>query len=135
MAAEIQVEIVTPFGKVYHTEADSCIIPGALGQFQIMKDHASMIAAVEIGAITVNLNGDEIQRIATSGGFCEVKDNNVSVMLESAELDKNIDVERARSAKARAEERLSSDDADIDYDRARLALARALNRLKIAQHQ
>jgi F-type H+-transporting ATPase subunit epsilon len=69
--------------------------------------------------------------LATSGGFLEVTDNLISIVVESAEFADQIDVERARSAEQRARERLAKK-GEIDAFRAELALARALNRLKIA---
>jgi F-type H+-transporting ATPase subunit epsilon len=56
----------------------------------------------------------------------------VVVLIESAEKPEEIDVERARSARARAEGRLKVHDPSLDSVRAELALARALNRLRLA---
>ena len=69
--------------------------------------------------------------IATSGGYLEVRKNKISIVVESAELSGQIDVDRARSAERRAKERLINK-GDIDVVRAELSLARALNRIKIA---
>jgi F-type H+-transporting ATPase subunit epsilon len=69
---------------------------------------------------------------ATGGGYLEVRDNKVVVLVESAERPEEIDVERARAARARAEGRLKSHDPSFDAVRAELALARALNRLRLA---
>lgn len=69
--------------------------------------------------------------MANFGGFLEIKDNSVTIVTPNCELPEDIDVERAKRAKARAEERLHSKSADIDFDRARLALQRSLLRLDI----
>ena len=92
-----------------------------------------MISVVNIGQIKIEeLNGKTVS-LATSGGFCEVKNNQIQIIVESAEFLHEIDVARAENAKHRAEERLRDILKDIDIERAKLALARAINRLKIAQ--
>ena len=69
---------------------------------------------------------------ATSGGFVEVNHNNVSFLAETVERKEEIDVERARAAKARGEERLHKNEPGTDIARAQAALARAVNRIRIA---
>lgn len=130
--AGLNIEILTPFGKIYTDEIKSCIIPGMLGQFQVLKDHASLLAAVDIGMITIEEKSGKKIALATSGGYCEVDNNNVKLIVESAEKADKISIERAKNAKTRAEERLCSRQTGMDMDRAKVALARALNRLKIA---
>jgi F-type H+-transporting ATPase subunit epsilon len=71
--------------------------------------------------------------IATSGGFCEVRDNSVKIVVESAEASDSIDVKRALKAKERAEERLKSKSGEFDEVRAKLALARAVNRISVSE--
>lgn len=133
MASALKLEIVTPSGKLFSEEVASCIVPGAKGQFQVLKDHAALISAVNVGYVKIDNTGAKSAYVAVSGGFCEVKDNQVGVIVEAAEFAEAIDVNRAQSAKSRAQERLSSTDADVDLDRAKLALVRALNRLKVSE--
>lgn len=68
--------------------------------------------------------------MAVFGGFLEIKDNQVNIVVPLAELADTIDIARAQSAKKRAEDRLASKSKEIDVDRAKLALQRALTRLK-----
>jgi len=133
--AELQLEIVTPFGQTYQSDVTSCTVPGAMGKFQILKDHASMLSLVNIGSIKIEESSGKTVFLATSGGFCEIDNNLIKVIVESAEFSDSIDVDRAKDARERAEKRLQSEISEIDIDRAKLALARALNRLKIAQLQ
>jgi F-type H+-transporting ATPase subunit epsilon len=67
--------------------------------------------------------------IAVNGGFLEVRKDKVVILAESAERSEEIDVERARAARERAELRLQSKQEQIDHHRAEVALQRALNRL------
>jgi len=134
MNSNLQLEIVTPFGKTFTEEILSCVVPGVSGQFQVLKNHAAVISNIAVGAIKVkNLEKNEIF-IATSGGFCEVRDNAVKIIVESAELSDSIDVNRAIKAKERAEERLRSKSNEIDEVRAKLALTRAINRISVSKY-
>lgn len=130
---DLHVEIVTPFGVTYQAVVDSCHIPGALGQFQVLKNHAAMLSLVNIGPIKIKEKNGVIKYLATSGGFCEIDKNEVRIIVESAELADKINVERAKEARERAEKRLHHKTDDIDIDRVKLALARAFNRLKVAK--
>ena len=134
MSDTLKLEIVTPFGKVYDSEIRDCVIPGELGQFQVLKDHAAVISNVVIGAIKVHHDEKKISYFATSGGFCEVKDNIIKIIVETAEVANEINKERALKAKERAEERLREKNQDLDADRALFALQRAINRLNISNY-
>ena len=69
--------------------------------------------------------------LAVLSGFAEVLPDRVTVLAETAERPEEIDVERAKVALARAEQRLASGDPDVDWDRASVALQRALVRLEV----
>lgn len=73
--------------------------------------------------------GGQTEVIAVNGGFLEVRKDKVVILAESAERSEEIDVERARAARERAELRLQSKQEQIDHHRAEVALQRALNRL------
>ena len=134
MNDNLQLEIVTPFGKTFTEEISNCVVPGVKGQFQVLKNHAAVISNISVGAIKVkNAEKGEIF-IATSGGFCEVRDNAVKIIVESAEISDSIDVNRALKAKERAEERLKSKSGEIDEVRAKLALTRAINRISVSKY-
>lgn len=127
---DLHIEIVTPFGTVYTADVTSCTIPGAAGQFQVLKNHAAMLSLVNIGLIKIEEVSDSYKYLATSGGFCEIDENEVHIIVESAEIADKIDVDRAKDARDRAEKRLQQKADDVDIDRAERALARAFNRLK-----
>lgn len=70
--------------------------------------------------------------VAVSGGFVEVRPDQVTILAQAAETAEGIDKERAAAARQRAQERLNSQSDDTDIRRAELALQRALNRLDVA---
>lgn len=133
MAREyLNIEIATPAQKRSVGEARSCSAPGVLGGFQVLPNHAAFISELTIGEVKIEI-GEKTEYYAISGGFLEVLNNRVLLLLESAEAAEEIDVQRAEQARQRAEKRLQSRDPSIDIARAQAALARALNRLKVAQ--
>jgi F-type H+-transporting ATPase subunit epsilon len=77
--------------------------------------------------------GGKTEYLAVAGGFAEVTGAKVTIVAEAAELGREIDVERARRAKERAEKRLAAGKkADIDWARAEASLRRSLVRAKVA---
>ena len=89
------------------------------------------VAALKIGHIKVKFkNGTEY--IAVSGGFVEIRQHKVSVIVQTAETASEIDVERAKLARQRAQSHLDEED-NSDINRAKRALARAENRLRVAE--
>ncbi len=130
MENKIHVEIVTPTGSALDIHAESITIPGTLGGFQVLYNHAPLLSSFEIGVVKIKSDGNET-RYATSGGTVEVKNNHVIVLAETFESEEEIDVERAKAAYRRAKERLEKRDKNIDIARAEAALARAINRLKL----
>ena len=131
MSDTFQLEIVTPEKKVVETAAEEAQIPGKNGYLGILPGHAPLITELSVGEITFRENSTE-QRLAVAWGFAEVLPNKVTILAETAERPSEIDVERARKAKDRAEQRLTSGDTSVDVDRALDALHRAQVRLDVA---
>ncbi len=127
------LEIVTPKKIVLSTDVTSFSAPGVMGGFQVLKSHAPLLSTIAVGEVkVVDANGKET-RYATSGGFVEVRDNKVILLAETAERSDEIDVDRAKVSRDRAQNRIARRTVETDVDRARVALARALNRLKISE--
>jgi F-type H+-transporting ATPase subunit epsilon len=132
MADTFQLEIVTPEKKVVETKAaEEVQIPGRKGYLGIMPGHAPLITELAVGEITYREHSHE-QRLAVAWGFAEVLPDKVTILAETAERPSEIDVDRARKAKERAEQRLTSGDPSVDVERALDALHRAEARLAVA---
>jgi F-type H+-transporting ATPase subunit epsilon len=131
MAEVFQLEIVTPEKKVVDTPAEEAQIPGKNGYLGILPGHAPLITELAVGEITYRSEAKE-ERLAVAWGFAEVLPDKVTILAETAERPSEIDVERARKAKERAEERLTSSNTEVDVDRALDALHRAETRLDVA---
>ena len=129
----INVEVLTPAKQVFKGEVVSITIPGTLGGFQVLYNHAPLISSFEIGKVKIQEQSGSAPIIfATGGGKVEVLKNKVLLLAESFERRDEIDKDRALKAKERAEKRLSEKgNKEIDFSRAEVALKRAINRLKI----
>lgn len=134
MADTFQLEIVTPEKKVVETAAEEVQIPGKNGYLGVLPGHAPLITELSVGEITFRENSTE-QRLAVAWGFAEVLPDKVTILAETAERPAEINVDRARKAKERAEQRLTSGDTSVDVDRALDALHRAETRLDVAANK
>ncbi len=137
MAEKIRLEIVTPRGAVVSDDVDIVTAPGSAGEFGVLANHAPLLSTIKIGVLTYKKDGKEYT-LMVSGGFCEVANNTITFLVESAEFGHQIDVDRALLAKERAEKRLAAAQQQkekIDRARAEAALQRALARLRAAQRE
>lgn len=127
----IKVNIVTPDGPVYDSEVNMVIANTSTGEIGILPGHIPMVAPLTVGAIRLKKEGST-DIVAVSGGFLEVRPDQVSILAPSAELSSTIDINRAKEAMKRAEERLNlSKQDDVDFKRAELSLKRAMNRINV----
>jgi F-type H+-transporting ATPase subunit epsilon len=129
---QLHLEIVTPDSTVLSEEVEYVGVPGTVGQFGVMKNHIPFLSALAIGSLYYRKEGSN-SYVFVSGGFAEVTSNAISILAESAERVEEIDVQRARKAKERAEERLHQQQENIDQARADAALRRAIQRLSLGE--
>ena len=132
MPDTFKLEIVTPEKKVVDTAAEEVQIPGKGGYLGVLPGHAPLITELAVGQISYCENSQEF-RLAVAWGFAEVLPDKVTILAESAERPSEIDVERARKAQERAEQKLTSGDTTVDVERALDALHRAETRLEVAE--
>jgi len=134
MAENITLEIVTPAKVVVSEEAQIVASPGSLGEFGVLAGHTPFLTNLKTGVIRyTDAKGTE-RYVFVNGGFAEALPDKVTILAESAERKRDIDLERAKAALERAQRRLEEDHSreDIDFVRARAALERALVRIKLA---
>lgn len=75
----MQLEILTPDKSLFSGNADAVTLPGADGQFQILKDHAALVASLAQGEVKIKTNQGE-EHIAINGGVVEVLNNKIVVL-------------------------------------------------------
>lgn len=132
--SQFTLEIVTPDRKFFEDEVEMVVVRGLEGDMGILKDHTPLVTPLAIGKIKIKQNG-QTRCAAIAGGYMEIAEEKTTIIADSAEWPEEIDVERAKAAKERAEKRLESNDENIDVLRARIALQKALNRINIAKEK
>lgn len=125
------VNIVTPDGPVVDTNVELVSAKAKSGELGIMAGHVPMVAPLQIGAVRLVSGDNKSELVAISGGFLEVRPDQVTILAQAAEKAENIDAARAKEAKARAERLLQGKQDQVDSKRAELALKRATNRLNV----
>ena len=135
--ATIRLEVATPDkGEIYANDINMLIVRSLCGELGILPKHANLLTGLVPHAMRIKTGGGESQ-LFVSGGFMEVTPEKITVLADAAELPDDIDVERAKAAYNRANERVTAyrqspkTHEDIDFDRAQLALARAKARLSV----
>jgi F-type H+-transporting ATPase subunit epsilon len=133
MAENIRLEVVTPIKSVVSENAQIVMAPGTMGEFGVLSGHTPFMTTLKVGALKYKDESGSERFVFVSGGFAEALPDRVTVLAESAERRKDIDVQRAKAAAERAEQRLQASDEDIDFVRAKAALLRAISRLQLAE--
>jgi F-type H+-transporting ATPase subunit epsilon len=131
LPAHIELQIVTPDHPIVQEQVDEVEIPGSEGYFGVLPGHTPMLASLAVGELWYR-KGQEKFYLSIAFGFAEVLPDRVTILARLAERAEDIDVERAESARRRAEERLSKAASDFDYERARIALTKSLMRLQVS---
>jgi len=128
----LELEIVTPAGVVVRENVDEVEAPGLQGYFGVLPGHRPFLSQLRAGQLRYR-NGKDNHYVAVHWGFAEVLPNKVTVLVETAEVAADIDLERAESAKRRAEERLQEFGTAYEMEKAREAYESAQARLDAAQ--
>jgi F-type H+-transporting ATPase subunit epsilon len=129
--AKLHVDIVTVEGRRFQGEADFVLAPGKEGELGILPRHVPLLTGLGTGAVKVRNDGEE-QFFFVSGGFLEVRPDQVTVLADAAERAEQIDEARAEEARRRARQLLEQSRTDADAAAASAALARAEARLRLA---
>jgi F-type H+-transporting ATPase subunit epsilon len=108
------------------------VVPGIDGQLGILPHHAPLMSMIQTGELIIKKDKEEFY-LFIDGGFVEIRPDRIIILADACEHCTEIDIERAETAKRRAEESLKSISADIDHFRAEAALRRSLMRLKVAE--
>ena len=133
MAGKLDVEIVTGERVVFEeTDVDMVVAPGGAGTLGILPEHAPLVTTLSFGELRIKKGTGE-QSILVYGGFMEVNDDKVLVLADSAERAEEVDVERAETARRRAEESIAGRQATMDLEEAQASLRRANLRLRVGQ--
>lgn len=129
----IKLEIVTPEKRVIDAEVDSVTVPTTSGEAGILQNHAPLVSALKPGILSYAAKGTT-DKLAISAGFVEVNSNKVSVLVDAAETNQEVNVDQAKADLEAAEKAISAaglvgaEEADV----SRAALDHATARLRLA---
>lgn len=126
------LEIYTPYGKYFDRYVNELVVQTEEYVLGILPNHSPLVAKVKTSKMEIIQNGEKTC-YAIGEGLLNVTKDGVTLLVESIESKEEIDIERAKQAKSRAEERLK-EPLNIDIERATKALIRANNRISIYEN-
>lgn len=132
-----QLSIVTPERTVYDAEVNSTTLPAEGGYLGVWADHAPMVAAVRAGMVTLHEGTSELEtaHYAVGAGFAEVSGGKMVLIVDTCELEDDIDAQRAERSLERAKELLRQalrGEEGVDLEAAQQMKERAEARIKVA---
>lgn len=134
MSANIRLVIVTPEKIVVDEDARIVMAPGSLGEFGILSGHTPFLTSLNVGVLKyLDESGNE-RLVFVGGGFAEALPEKVTILAETAERRREIDLARAKAAYERARQRVDQAPLNkdtIDIIRAKASMLRALERIKL----
>lgn len=132
MAEKFKLVILTPYGRYFEGDVDFISVNSEKYSLGILPHHSPLISTLSVCKLTIRIN-DKDNYYAIGGGVINVEIEKTTLILNSIEKDSEIDLDRAKESKKRAEERLNSpkNGDEIDIARAKLSLLRAINRINI----
>jgi len=131
MAEKFKLTIVTPDREFFNEDVEMVEFNTTEGEIGIYKGHIPLTVIVKPGILTIT-QGETIRNAALHAGFVQILPEEVTILAEIIEWPGEIDEERAKAARERAESRLHGS-GDIDVVRAEAALMRAIARINTAQ--
>lgn len=131
----LNLRVLAPDKSVYDGAADEVILPSTTGQLGILTGHVSMLTALDSGVLRLR-EGGNWTAIALSGGFAEVEANEVTVLVNAAELGSLIDTataEKEFEAARQAADAFEGKPASPEKLKAQQALALSRARLSASR--
>jgi len=131
MEGKIHLTVVTPDRKLIDEDVDEIVLPGSEGYLGVLPGHAPLLTALKVGEVTYKVGGRTLVCFV-AWGFAEVLPHRVSVLADVGERAEDVNLDRARAARERAEKRLKGGAAETDFERAKISLEKALIRMQVA---
>ena len=132
MADTFTLAVITPERQVVSEAVTEAQIPVRGGYIGVLPGHTPLLAELGVGELIYRV-GNRTYTCTVMGGFVEVLSDRVTVLADKVERAEEIDPERARASRDRAQKRLATpNDSSIDLKRAQASLERAQVRLQVA---
>lgn len=130
--ATFNLQIVTPDKLFFDEEVEMIVVRTTEGDVGILKNHTNYVAPLDIGVLKIKKDGN-FREATLAGGFIQVDKEKTTIVTEAAEWPMDIDMERAKKAKERAEAIISRKISDLEMDMAEVKLRKAINRIRAAK--
>nr|YP_009731921.1 ATP synthase CF1 epsilon subunit [Gracilaria edulis]QHS70565.1 ATP synthase CF1 epsilon subunit [Gracilaria edulis]UAD85601.1 ATP synthase CF1 subunit epsilon [Gracilaria edulis] len=127
----LNIRIIAPDKTVWDASAEEIILPSSTGQLGILKGHIPLLTAIDIGVMRVRLEKEWLP-IILLGGFAEVKDNNITILVNGAEEVSEIDIKMAQENLEKATTDLAKAKNNKDKIEATQNLRKARARIQAA---
>ena len=124
----LTLRVLAPDQSVFDDTADEIILPSTTGLLGVLPGHISMVTAIDIGVLRVLKNGNW-DSIALTRGFAEVESDEVTVLVNKAEMGKNIDSNKAEAELEQAKNQLSQTQDQVSSPE-KIKAQEALNKAK-----
>ena len=128
--ATFNLAIVSAERKIFEGEVKQIQATGVEGELGILPGHTPLLTAIKPGIVKFTLQDGNEDVIYVSGGFLEVQPNIVTVLADVAIRGSELDADRIREAKRKAEENIVSHASDIDHDLLVAKLSKELAKLR-----
>ncbi len=133
--AAFKLNLFTPKGSVIKAlECADITVPTVRGEINILPDHTHILTELGTGILTCKTTDGSLRHFSVTAGLCRVMNDTVTVLSFTSEKAQDIDLERAKAAKAKAASRLAGESnlSDVDLIKFRRKLERAEMRLRLA---
>ncbi len=131
---EFKLSVYASDKPFYEGPCVSVSIPFSDGEYGIQAYHSNLMAAVVAGELRFTLPDRTVTHAAVSGGIVKVENNEVLLLVDTAERPEEIDANRARRAADEAKEAMLQKKSIRDYHSAQARLIREINRLRVKSH-
>ena len=127
-----KLNVATPDGKAFSGDAVSITVKTTEGDVQLLSAHADYLAALGVGVAKIVLPDGSVKTASVSGGFVSCSGGAVDVVATTVEFSEDIDLDRAKAAKEKAEKMIAEAKDDKALKLAKAKLARALTRISVS---
>ncbi len=127
----LSVNIITPERIVLASHADAIALPGILGEMELRPGHAALLTLVKPGEVRVKREGVEDKLYVVGSGLCEIVDDAINLLVDTAEGEDEIDVEQAKALLASAKDHMAEIDPENEEERFAFETALATARARI----
>lgn len=133
MAELFNLRIVSPDREFYNGEVEMVEMVTTEGEIGVLKGHIPLTAVAAPGKLRIH-ESEEVKEAVLIDGIIRILQDNITILAQDCKWPEEIDIERAREAKIRAERRLRGEEgSSINMDRAELALRRSIARINAVE--